>query len=185
MDAIRDVAHQVGSLTARLFGAPGFFSPNLYGDWLHGCATTSYYDTADQGPTLEHFVGFERGNAGKVRASLGAANVESGNLAYIDNARMHIRPEHVTASGAFPPSFPAIEIDGVRYWDDGLVSNTPVQYVLDTVPRRSTIAFQVDLFPSFGPLPHTSEEVGGRGKDIRISTRIRAGTDAFGKRHDL
>jgi NTE family protein len=183
--AIRNLTRQAGSVAALFFGAPGFFRPSAYADLLRGRAPTSFYDTSDLKLTLERLVDFDRINAREVRLSLGAVDVETGNFAYFDNAYMPIRPEHVMASGALPPGFPAVEIEGSRYWDGGLVSNTPLQYVLDTVPRRSTIAFQVDLFPSYGPFPLTMEEVSEREKDIRYSSRTRAGTDAFREKHDL
>ena len=185
LEAMRSLTRQAGSTAALVLGAPGFFRPNFYHDWLHGRVPTSFYDTHDLKATLECLVDFDRINAGDVRLSLGAVDVETGNLAYFDNTRMRIRPEHVMASGALPPGFPAVEIDGARYWDGGLVSNTPLQYVLESMPRHSTIAFQVDLFPSFGPTPQNMEEVTEREKDIRYSSRTRAGTDAFREKHDL
>jgi NTE family protein len=89
------------------------------------------------------------------------------------------------ASGALPPAFPSVEIDGEHYWDGGLVSNTPLQYVLDYYPRRSRLAFQVDLFQSFGRIPESIEEVSERAKDIQYSSRTRVNTDAFQERHDV
>jgi NTE family protein len=79
-------------------------------------------------------------------------NVRSGNFAYFDNETHTIRPEHIMASGALPPGFPAVEIEGEHYWDGGLVSNTPLQWVVETEPRRDTIAFQVDLWSARGDL---------------------------------
>ena len=123
--------------------------------------------------TLERLVDFDRINAREVRFCVGAVNVRAGNYAYFDNTRQTIRPEHVMASGALPPGFPAIEIDGEFYWDGGLVSNTPLRYILETVPRRSTLAFQVDLFSSQGSLPENLDAVSEREKDIRYSSRTR------------
>jgi NTE family protein len=88
-------------------------------------------------------------------------------------------------SGALPPGFPPIEIDGEYYWDGGLWSNTPLQHVLDYYPRRSRICFQVDLFQGYGPLPKNLEEVCEREKDIRYSSRTRANTDALQQQHDV
>jgi NTE family protein len=117
--------------------------------------------------------------------SVGAVNVRTGNFAYFDNTETVIRAEHVMASGALPPGFPAVEIDGEHYWDGGLVSNTPLQYVLDHIPRRSRLTFQVDLFHSRGNLPESLEEVTEREKDIRYSSRTRAGTESFRHMHDV
>ena len=185
LEDLRPLTRKAGSLSALLFGAPGFFRPSVYQDLLFGRAPTSFYDTTALKLTLERLVDFDRINAGEVRLSLGAVNVETGNFAYFDSATMRIGPEHVMASGALPPGFPAIEIDGAHYWDGGLVSNTPLQYVLDAAPRRSTLAFQVDLFPAHGRLPGDMQEVNERDKDIRYSSRTRAGTDAFREQHDL
>jgi NTE family protein len=98
---------------------------------------------------------------------------------------MKIAPEHVMASGALPPGFPAVEINGEFYWDGGLVSNTPLQYVLDYYPRRSRLTFQVDLFHSRGKIPENLEDVIERDKDIRYSSRTRAGSDLLREKHDL
>ncbi len=109
--------------------------------------STSYYDTKPLKATLERLVDFDRINACETRFSVGAVNVRTGNFCYFDNAEMKIRPRHVMASGALPPAFPAVEADGEFYWDGGLVSNTPLQYVLSYYPRCSRLAFQMDLFP--------------------------------------
>jgi NTE family protein len=132
-------------MAALMFGQPGFFRPNVWHSWTTGTALTSYYDTPYLKATLERLVDFDRINAGEVRFSIGAVNIRNGNHIYFDNTRQAIRPEHVMASGALPPGFPAVEIDGEHYWDGGLVSNTPLRHILEAVPRRSTLAFQVDL----------------------------------------
>ena len=113
---------------------------------------TSYYSTdSAQGTRSNSLVDFDRINHAKeMRISVGAVNVRTGRFAYFDSAKMAIRPEHVMASGSLPPGFPPIEIDGEYYWDGGLVSNTPLQYVLDYSPRRSRLTFQVDVFQGRG-----------------------------------
>ncbi|HKY95726.1 MAG TPA: DUF3734 domain-containing protein, partial [Kiloniellales bacterium] len=90
-----------------------------------------------------------------------------------------IGPEHIMASGALPPGFPATEIEGEYYWDGGLVSNTPLQWLLDSRPRRDTLAFQVDLWCAQGEVPRTIVEASVREKEIRYSSRTRAATDQF------
>jgi NTE family protein len=176
---------QLGAASALLLGQPGFFAPRQAMEWLLGPKPVSYYDTAALKGTLESLVDFDRINAHAMRFSVGAVNVRTGNFAYFDNAEITIRPEHVMASGALPPGFPAIEIDGEHYWDGGLVSNTPLQYVLEYVPRRSRLTFQVDVFPSRGTLPTTLAEVAERDKDIRYSSRTRAATDMLRNAHDV
>jgi NTE family protein len=130
-------------------------------------------------------VDFDRINSREIRFSVGAVNVRTGNFVYFDNAEIEIRPEHVLASGALPPGFPSVEIDGEHYWDGGLVSNTPLQHVIEYYPRRSHLIFQVDLFPARGALPRNLNEVGERDKDIRYSSRTRAVTDTLRRQHDL
>jgi NTE family protein len=124
-------------------------------------------------------VDFDRINAGRMRFSVGATNVGTGSFAYFDTTTHRIRPEHVIASGSLPPGFPATEVDGEYYWDGGLVSNTPLQWVLDSQPRKDTLAFQIDLWSARGALPHDLTEVEVRYKDIVYSSRTRAAIDQY------
>ena len=176
---------RTSSLTAIMFGQPGFFAPRAPMHWLFGNTPASYYDTSGLKSTLERLVDFDRINMRETRFSVGAVNVRTGNFAYFDNAEIAIRPEHVMASGALPPGFPAIEIDGEHYWDGGLVSNTPLQHVIEQVPRRSRLIFQVDLFHARGRLPTDLDEVTEREKDIRYSSRTRAATEMLRRTHDV
>jgi NTE family protein len=144
----------------------------------------SYYDVTPLKATLERLVDFELINARAMHFSVGAVNVRSGNFLYFDNATDRIRPEHVLASGSLPPGFPATEIEGEYYWDGGLVSNTPLQWVLDSRPRQDTLAFQVDLWSARGEFPHNLMESETRQKEIRYSSRTRMATDQF-KREQL
>jgi len=183
---LADWQQKAGVLSALMFGQPGFFAPRAMQDWVSPEKPTSYYDTNALKGTLERLVDFERiNNAKEMRFSVGAVNVRTGRFAYFDSEEITIRPEHVMASGALPPGFPAVEIDGEHYWDGGLVSNTPLQYVLDYYPRRSRLSFQVDVFQGYGQLPKNLEEVSEREKDIRYSSRTRVNTDAFQQRHEV
>ncbi len=175
----------VAAAQALLFGQPGFFAPQAATAWFGATPPVSYYDTAALKGTLESLVDFDRINHGPMRLSVGAVNVRTGNFAYFDTAHTTIRAEHVMASGALPPGFAAVEIDGEHYWDGGLVSNTPLQYVLEKIPRRSRLTFQVDVFPARGKLPTTLEEVAEREKDIRYSSRTRAASDTVRAMHDV
>ena len=171
---------QVSALQALLTGQPGFFKPRFPPPYLvrgRGAASTSFYDTTPLAATLRQFVDFDLLNSGAVRASFGAVNVRSGNFAYFDSLHDTLRPEHIMASGALPPGFPSVEIDGEHYWDGGIVSNTPLAQVLTTDNLRDTLAFQVDLWPARGPLPTSLEEVAERQKDIQYSSRTRLVTD--------
>jgi NTE family protein len=184
-DLARGWANQWHANFAAAFGAPGFFSPRSPHPWFQPAGTleaTSVYDTSALKGTLERFVDFDRINARKMRFSVGAVNVATGNLVYFDNSSHEIRPEHVTASGALPPGFAPVEIDGQHYWDGGLVSNTPLQWVLECPDRQDTLAFQVDLWNARGSVPGTLAEVMTRQKEIQYSSRTRANSDRF--RHE-
>ncbi len=170
------------------FGTPGFFRPRLPA--LPGLPQPpeqlSVYDTAPLRETLLSLVDFDLLNSGAVRYSIGAVNVKTGNFRYFDTARERIGPEHVMASGALPPGFPMIAIEGDYYWDGGVVSNAPLQYVLDYErPPQDMLVFQLDLFSARGELPETLLEVTQREKDIRYSSRTRMNTDLMCRLHNL
>ncbi|MDR2852940.1 MAG: patatin-like phospholipase family protein [Burkholderiaceae bacterium] len=178
----RELFNDWSALMGAMWGIPGFFEPrHSYAFWLGGASPVlSFYDTAPLRATLERLVDFDRINAGETRVSIGAVNVRSGNSVYFDNAYGRIGPEHIMASGALPPGFPPVQIDGESYWDGGLLSNTPLQYVLDSHPRNERlVVLQVDLFSARGAVPRTLSEVLDRQKDITYSSRTRLNTDAL------
>lgn len=154
-------------------GQNGFFEPRgPFG--LAGPGNPSFYDTAPLKATLEALVDFDRLNDSReMRVSVGAVNVETGNFVYFDNTKDQLRAEHFMASGALPPGFPAVEIDGEYYWDGGLVSNTPLERVLATTPRKNSLIFQVDLWSAHGALPTDLSKVALRQKDVQYSSRTR------------
>ncbi len=177
---------KLGGQAALMFGQPGFFAPNNLFDWLGLMQPVSYYKTEELKTTLERLVDFDRINHPEgVRLSVGAVNIRTARFAYFDSTEIIIRAEHIMASGALPPGFPPVEIDGEFYWDGGLVSNTPLQYVLDYMPRRSRLTFQVDVFQAAGQLPTSLEEVAERQNDIRYASRTRDNTDSFKQRHEI
>ena len=179
--------NQMRSLGILLGGAPGFFTPRMPPPFLHppgSAEAVSFYDVAPLKATLERLVDFDVINKGAMRFSVGAVNVRTGNFVYFDNTTHQIGPAHVMASGSLPPGFPATEIDGEHYWDGALVSNTPLQWVLDSRPRQDTLAFQIDLWSASGEFPRNLMELELRQKDIRFSSRTRAATDQF-KRKQL
>ncbi|MET4131566.1 NTE family protein [Porphyrobacter sp. MBR-155] len=177
---------KLGGQAALMFGQPGFFTPNNLFDWLGATQPVSYYKTEELKTTLERLVDFDRINhAEGVRLSVGAVNIRTARFAYFDSAEIPLRAEHIMASGALPPGFPPVEIDGEFYWDGGLVSNTPLQYVLDYMPRRSRLTFQVDVFQAAGQTPTSLEEVAERQNDIRYASRTRDNTNNFKQRHEV
>jgi NTE family protein len=165
-------------------GASGFFTPRVPPPYLRPSGSdgaTSWYDVAPLRASLERLVDFDRINAGETRFSVGAVNVRSGNFVYFDNAHRRIGPEHVMASGALPPAFAPVEIEGELYWDGGLVSNTPLDWVLSARSDLDTLIFQVDLWSAKGEAPRDLMEVAVRAKEIQYSSRTRAATDDFRK----
>lgn len=177
----RRIFNEAAAGIIALTGIPGFFAPRLTPPWLAlpgSPEAISMYDTSPLRETLLELVDFDLLNNGPMRFSVGAVNVLSGNFTYFDNRERLIGPEHVMASGALPPGFPAVIIDGEPYWDGGIVSNTPLQYVLDERKgAEPLLVFQVDLFSARGMMPRTLAEATQREKDIRFSSRTRLGTD--------
>ena len=146
------------------------------GDELLRCCTLK--------ATLERLIDFDRINNGEMRFNIGTVHVKSGNFIDFDNKKDTITPEHIMASGALPPGFPPVEIDGEYYWDGGLVSNTPLQCAMDNA-SQDTLVFQVDLWSADGEFPKNMPDVLTREKDIRYSSRTRANTDRFKEQHKL
>jgi len=178
--------HQMGASMAASWGVPGFYKPRIPPPMFQPEGTDgaiSYYDTAPLRETLLRLVDFDLINSGKVRLSVGAVNVRTGNSVYFDNATQLIGPEHIMASGALPPAFAPVMIDGEPYWDGGLVSNTPLQYVIDNRDLKKTLALQVDLFSARGAMPLNMGSVLSRQKDIQYSSRTRMGTDQAAQLH--
>jgi NTE family protein len=191
-DRGRTVFNETSAALIATFGVPGFFTPRLPPAvmWPPGSPQAqSYYDTSPLKKTLERLVDFDRINDLKCRLSVGAVGVTSGNFRYFDNLEFkklgkRIGPEHIMASGALPPGFPSIVIDGEHYWDGGIASNTPLDYVLEEETKRDLLIFQVDLFSARGPLPETLLEAAEREKDIRYSSRTRMNTDKNRQVHE-
>jgi len=191
-DRGRTAFNEASAALIATFGVPGFFTPRMPPAplWPQGSPQSlSYYDTAPLRKTLERLVDFDRINDLKTRLSVGAVGVTSGNLSYFDNIEFNrlgkkIGPEHIMASGALPPGFPSVEIEGEHYWDGGIASNTPLDYVLDEEVSKDLLIFQVDLFSARGPLPTSLLGAAEREKDIRYSSRTRMNTDKNRQLHN-
>jgi len=184
-DALREAAHLGAAALVTMWGVPGFFHPHWPPGWLAPAGSPqslSLYDTAPLRETLDALVDWDLVNHGPMRFSVGAVDVESGNFCYFDNRDPawagRIDARHIMASGALPPGFPPVEIDGRHYWDGGLVSNTPLAHILDH-QSGDMLIFQVDLFPAEGPLPTGLTEIWSRQKDIQYSSRTRQVTDRY------
>jgi NTE family protein len=171
-----------------LFGAPNFFVPRLPSPVLMPHTSPdalSFYDLSPVRATLGQIVDFDLINNGPMRLGVGTVNVRSGNLLYFDTATDQIDLDHILASAALPPGFAAVEIEGEYYWDGGLLSNTPLDWVLESSSRRDTLTFQIDLWNAKGDLPRDLTEAELRQKEIRYSSRTRLSTDRFCKAQRL
>jgi NTE family protein len=181
LDALQPVAKRMSAGMVATFGIPGFFVPRIPPtEFLPGNTVDaiSFYDTAPLLKTLADLVDFDRINRREMRLSLGAVNVRTGSSVYFDNHRARIGPDHVLASGALPPGFPSVEIDGEHYWDGGVVTNSPLWYVADAAaPLSNAFVVQVDNFPSRGELPRTLDQILERAKDIQYSSKTRFNAD--------
>jgi NTE family protein len=175
--AWRSLIDTIESTRALLEGQNGFFVPRPWHSLAlasEGPHTASYYDTRPLRATLERFADFDRINRpDQMRVSVGAVNVRNADFVYFDNTERELRPEHFMASGALPPGFPAVEVDGEFYWDGGLVSNTPLYYVLIARPKADALIFQVDLWSAVGGLPKDLLQVAVRQKDLQYSSKTR------------
>ena len=181
-DTQHELVNQARALGVLFFGAPNFFVPRMPPPavWPPGSADkASYYDNTPLRATLERLVDFDRINSGETRFSVGAVDIRSGNFTYFDTTTHKIAFEHVAASGSLPPGFPATKIRDDYFWDGGLISNTPLEWVLDARPRRDTLAFEVDLWHARGELPKDMIAVEVRHKEIIYSSRNRAATNRY------
>lgn len=159
-------------------GVEGFFLPNPEAAWgMHsplGVERAAFYSTGPLAATLAELIDFDCVNAKHTRLTLGAVNVASGEMRYFDSRHSALCATHVMASGALPPAFPAIRIDGEPYWDGGVYSNTPIEVVLDDRPRRDSLIFAANMWHPRGPEPETIWQVLGRHKDIQYASRAKS-----------
>jgi len=165
----------LSNLNIVIKGVPGFFEPNpnaILGQFAHlGIDKASYYSTEPLRQTLSALINENYLTTKAVRLTVGAVNARTGVMRYFDSKKEHLGIEHIMASGALPPAFPAIRIDGEPYWDGGIYSNTPVEVVLDDNPRRDSTVFSVHLWNPEAAEPDTLWEISGRHKDIQFSSR--------------
>lgn len=183
---LRAWANDLAAAWGSAFGLPSFFLPRPCASlWPCEGDAPSLYDTSPLRETLRELVDFDRVNDGPTRLSVGAVDVQSGNFVYFDSREQRLGPEHVMASGALPPGFPAVTIGGRVYWDGGLVSNTPLRHVVEHLGGTDATVFQVDLFSARGPVPRTLSQVADREKDIQFSSRTRAISDLLRERHEM
>jgi NTE family protein len=175
LDFARPMMNRMSAASAATFGIPGFFVPRSLPPYFApegSLSALSFYDTEPLRETLDRLVEFDRVNDGDVRLSLGAANVCTGESVYFDSTTHTITASHVMASGALPPGFPPVEIDGEYYWDSGIMSNTPLQYVAEDL-RINALIVQVDLFSGRGEMPKNLDQVQEHAKDVQYQSKQR------------
>lgn len=188
---MRPALSGVSAVASVTLGVPGFFSPRGMGGMLAtkgSAAATSFYDTQPLKSTLKELVDFDLINEAKVRLSIGAVNIVTGNSLYFDNRDDDHTPlcaEHIMASGALPPAFAPVQIGDDFFWDGGIVSNTPLTYVLEEDPHMDALVVQVDLFSARGALPVNLDEVMERHKDIMYSSKTRFNTKRVAELQNL
>ena len=165
----------VSNMTTVMRGIPAFFEPSLAalrGTRANvGVESAAYYSTEPLRRTLGELVDFKSLQEGPTRLTVGAVNACSGAMRYFDSRNEPLCVEHVMASGALPPAFPAVRIDGEPYWDGGIYSNTPIEAVLDDKPRRDALIFAVNVWHQAAPEPESIWQVMGRTKDIQFASR--------------
>jgi NTE family protein len=173
-----------------LRGVPGFFRPRLMSPFAAGLPVdpeqASFYSTDELGDTLNRLIDFDYLNApGGTRLTINALKVTCGSLRSFDNRQLTINADHVRASGALPPGFPPVRIDGDLFWDGGLYSNTPLETVLDDSEHVDTLCFMVDLWNADGEEPTTLDEVTTRQKDVTFASRSKRHLDDYVATHKL
>ncbi|TYL91420.1 patatin-like phospholipase family protein [Bradyrhizobium rifense] len=170
-------------------GIPGFFKPNLAAhageSYPLGADRAGYYSTAPLEGTLRELVDFGLANCGSPRLTVGAAHVGTSQMRYFDSRDGELTVKHVMASGALPPAFPAVRIDGDLYWHGGILSNSPTEAVFDDNPRRNSLIFSVHLWNPAGAEPTTMGEVLTRHKDVQYSSRIASQIERQQQAHRL
>jgi NTE family protein len=172
---------QLSNALTMLGGVQGFFRPNPLaqlhlGPWAPfapalAANEAGYYSTAPLAETLADLIDLDLLNACETRLTVGATDVRTGEMRYFDSRDMAVGIPHILASGALPPAFPPVAIDGGLYWDGGIVSNTPVEVVFDDNPRRSSLVFSVHVWRPSGPDPDSMVKVMARAKDIQYASR--------------
>ncbi|MGJ5181706.1 DUF3734 domain-containing protein [Bradyrhizobium oligotrophicum] len=187
--AFPDLNERLSYWTTVTQGVPGFFRPNALAhageSYPLGAEQAGYYATAPLRDTLQQLVDFDLVNNGGLRLTVGAAHVRTSRMHYFDSRDGTLDVRHILASGALPPAFPAVRIDGELYWDGGILSNTPTEVVFDDNPRKDAVIFAVNLWNPQGAEPTTMAEVLNRHKDVQYASRIASHTARQQQTHRL
>jgi NTE family protein len=176
--------NKISAFTTMVQGAPGFFTPRPFPPVNSPAETpdvVSYYDPAPLTKTLARLVDFDLINAKSMRLSVGATNVRTGAPVYFENNERSITAAHIIASASLPPAFPPTEIGGEYYWDGGVVSNSPMQFVVDKAQRSSVLVFQVDLWDATGDVPLDIPSANLRAMEIHSASRLNITLEQYKK----
>jgi NTE family protein len=172
-----ELRRAVSSLRSVVLGTPHFFRPRWFEPILSPAQFpinwTSFYDPSPLKATLRNYVAFENLRDSPVRLILAAVDVETGQLAIFDSYVDEITPEHILASGSLPPGFPWTTIAGKHYWDGGLISNSPLDQVVEVGGLTGKDVYVVNLWPEKRALPHSIPEVVARRDEIVFAEKIR------------
>jgi NTE family protein len=177
-------ANKMSAFATMFHGAPDFFSLRPFppvNSTAESPELVSYYDAAPLKATLARLVDFDLINSKPMRFSVGATHIRTGAPIYFDNLERTITCAHVMASASLPPGFPPTEIDGEYYWDGGVVSNSPMQFVIDDRPRYSALVFQVDLWDANGEVPLDIPSANLRAMEIHSASRLNISLEQYKK----
>ncbi len=167
--------HAASTVGILLNGVDGFFKPRFGASWDINAKVplgqAGFYDTSPLKATLEKFVDFDYLNSGAMRVSVCAVDIDDGQSVVFDSKKQKIRAEHIMASGALPPGFPPVEIDGRAYWDGGVYSNSPLDVFLEDDDKRDALCFMVDLWDPTETRPQSISEALARYKSIQYASR--------------
>jgi NTE family protein len=181
-DSGRAFAIKMSAAATMLYGTPNFYLPRPHppvSSEAERPDAVSFYDTSPLKSTLERLVDFDLINSKQMRLSVGATNARTGASVYFDNFEQKITAAHIMASGALPPGFPPVEIDGEYYWDGGVVSNSPLQFVADSRPLYSSLVLQVDLWDADGEMPLDITTANLRATEVHSASRLNVSLEQF------
>jgi predicted acylesterase/phospholipase RssA len=166
------------------FGLPGFYAPRS--DFWTVPTWTYVYDTRPLLVTLGRHVDFAALNASPTVFVVTAVEVVTGALRPFSNRPLRnlpatkIEPRHVLASGSLPPGFPWTEIDGMPYWDGGIVDNTPLGLAIDAFSADAAVdrmLVVMNLYPLRARLPRNLAAVEDRLHELSFGNRLRQDHD--------
>jgi NTE family protein len=177
-------ANKMSILTTMMQGTPGFFSARPFppiNSPAEDPSQVSYYDISPLKATLAKLVDFDLINSRPMRLSVGATNVRTGASIYFNSNERPLSISHILASASLPPGLAPTKVDGEYYWDGAVVSNTPMQHVIDNRQRDSALIFQVDLWDPNGKVPLDIPSAFLRATEIHSASRVNISIEQYKK----